>query len=258
MNTGLPLNVFSSLQQLKFDAANTDKTAAENTQTIEKMATQFESLFVHEMLKSMRATLPKDGMLGSDAVDQYMEMYDQQLSLHIAKSGLGLKNVIMQQLGGTSESGTSHPMAANKDEFVQTLMPVLQSHLPEDVDAKAVMAMAALETGWGKSVIADQQGNSSHNVFSIKANKHWQGDHVEVGTHEYIHGNKVHMKEPFRAYTSLDEAVTDFSQFMQKDRYSDAMKVSHDGEAFIHAVAKAGYATDPEYANKVLSIYKQL
>ena len=253
MQTSLPLNHFSSLQQLKFDAANQSTLGA--TKTVEAMATQFESLFVNEMLKSMRATVNESELFGSDSMNQYTEMYDQQLSLHIAQKGLGLKEVIIEQLGGNQQALTAWQ---DKSSFVKDLQQALVENLPAGSDHKAVLSIAALETGWGKSVITANQGASSHNIFSIKADKSWQGDKTLVKTTEFIHGHRVNSHEPFRVYSNLDEAVMDFAKFMQNPRYAKALSVADDGEKFIGEIAAAGYATDPQYKEKLLRIYNNL
>ena len=209
MDSGLPLNVFSGLQKLRFDAANTDKTALQNSATIEQVAIQFESLLLHEMLKGMRATVSESSLFGSDATDQYQEMYDQQLALHIAQKGLGLKDMLMQQLGGANR-GESIQAWVDKDSFTHDMEKSLQAHLPPTFDHKAVMAIAALETGWGQSVIANKQGLNSHNVFSIKASSSWQGEQVAIKTHEFIQDKRINMTEPFRVYNDMHEAIDDF------------------------------------------------
>ncbi len=256
MNTSLPLNYFSSLQQLKFDAANGE--SKDSPDTIEAMATQFESLFVNEMLKSMRATVSENELFGSDAINQYTEMYDKQLSLHIAQKGLGLKEVLIAQLGAQDKSGDAKALWKDKTAFVKDLEQNLQAYLPDSIDYKAVLSMAALETGWGKHVMTLKDGESSHNIFSIKADKSWRGDHTVVKTSEFIHGHKIETDEPFRVYSSLQEAISDFALFMQNPRYEKAMSVAADGKQFIHEVASAGYATDPRYEEKLLRIYNDL
>lgn len=255
MNTSLPLNYFSSLQQLKFDAAS--EKSAHSEKTVEAMATQFESLFVNEMLKSMRATISENSLFGSDAINQYTEMYDQQLSLHIAQKGLGLKDVIISQLGGAKDNNAVVGWE-DKSAFVRDLKQSLQENLPSGIDHKAIISMAALETGWGKKVIANSQGENSHNIFSIKANKSWGGDKAITQTTEFINGHRIHTAEPFRSYNSLGDAVSDFAEFIQKPRYEKAMSVADNGKAFIREIAAAGYATDPEYKDKLLRIYNDL
>lgn len=247
-----PSNYFSSLQQLRFDAAN--QTADTKNQTIEETAIQFESLFINEMLKTMRDSINQSDLFGSDAVQQYTEMYDQQLSVHLAKQGFGLKEMIIQQLGGHTETGEWQ----SKQDFIADIEHALDQTLPASFDKKAVLAISALETGWGKHVIKDNVGNSSFNLFNIKANNHWQGEKVYAPTQEYINNHFVTQHEPFRAYQSIENAINDFVSFIDQPRYQQAKQQSQNGLAFLQSIADAGYATDPSYADKLINIYKSL
>ena len=66
---------------------------------IDEVATQFESMFIQMMLKSMREALPKDGLFSSNDMDTYTEMADQQIAVNMAESGgIGLADVIARQL----------------------------------------------------------------------------------------------------------------------------------------------------------------
>ena len=121
-----------------------------------------------------------------------------------------------------------------------------------NIPFEVVIAQAALETGWGKKIIQTDQGKSSHNLFNIKADARWSGEKTHKETLEYQQGAMVKKREPFRVYQSLSESVNDYIHFLSSnDRYQSALKQADNVEHFLHNLQSAGYATDPNYANKI-------
>lgn len=122
------------------------------------------------------------------------------------------------------------------------------------VPAKLILSQAALESGWGQREILRSDGSSSHNLFGIKAGGSWRGDVVHVMTTEYVDGEPRKMSQPFRAYDSYEDSFRDYAKLIsQSDRYSDVMK-ARSAEDAARKVQAAGYATDPSYADKLISI----
>ena len=122
-------------------------------------------------------------------------------------------------------------------------------------DPKALLAQAALETGWGKAVIRKPDGSSSFNLFNIKADHRWQGGQVGKLTLEYRDGVAVKEQASFRAYDSYAHSFEDYTDFLQRQpRYREALEAGIDSSAFVERLQKAGYATDPEYAGKIKRI----
>jgi len=116
---------------------------------------------------------------------------------------------------------------------------------------EAVLAVAALESGWGRHVPLRADGSSSHNLFGIKAHG-WGGEVTHAATLEFEHGAFARRVEPFRAYDSPQAAVEDFARFVRANpRYREALASDGDAAAFVHALARAGYATDPRYGEKL-------
>lgn len=143
-------------------------------------------------------------------------------------------------------------------EFVKTLWPLAVDAAKRlgNLDPKVLMAQAALETGWGKSVIRDGM-DSSFNLFNIKADKRWQGDKVSVSTLEYRDGVAVKERAGFRKYQSFAESFHDYVDFLQANgRYAKALTQTDTPERFVSALQQAGYATDPSYARKIQNIYQ--
>ncbi|WP_411850941.1 flagellar assembly peptidoglycan hydrolase FlgJ [Stenotrophomonas sp. LGBM10] len=122
------------------------------------------------------------------------------------------------------------------------------------VDAKALVAQAALETGWGRKLIPRNNGGSSHNLFGIKANG-WSGERATTGTHEYVDGVRRNETASFRAYGSVGESFADYVKLLKNSpRYQNALQAGADVRGFAQGLQKAGYATDPGYAAKIAAI----
>lgn len=123
------------------------------------------------------------------------------------------------------------------------------------VSPDVILAQAALETGWGQHVIKKANGQSSHNLFNIKADSRWQGDFTAKPTLEYRDGIAVKEQAKFRSYDSYQDSFNDYIQFLQtQPRYQNALKSVGNAEDFIDGLHKAGYATDPAYSNKIKQI----
>jgi flagellar protein FlgJ len=117
-----------------------------------------------------------------------------------------------------------------------------------------VIAQAALETGWGQKIIKSEQGQSSNNLFNIKADSRWQGEKINKDTLEFEQGALVKKSAPFRRYDTLTESVNDYINFLSSgERYKSALENSGNVEHFLHGLQKAGYATDPNYATKIMA-----
>jgi len=140
--------------------------------------------------------------------------------------------------------------------FVDHLWPLAKDAAEKlGVAPEVILAQAALETGWGKKITRDMSGASSHNLFNIKADGRWNGDHATVSTLEYRDGVAVREQANFRAYDSFAESFSDYVNFMKDSpRYQAALDVAADAEAFTRELSQAGYATDPNYAHKIMRI----
>ncbi len=125
------------------------------------------------------------------------------------------------------------------------------------VEPKVILAQAALESGWGRSVIRNANGSNSFNLFNIKADKAWQGKQTKLTTLEFDQGIAKKVNAGFRSYDSFEEGFKDYVDFIKNNpRYGEALKKVGNAEHYMHELQRAGYATDPKYANKVMSIYQ--
>ncbi|MBJ7539802.1 flagellar assembly peptidoglycan hydrolase FlgJ [Marinomonas transparens] len=142
------------------------------------------------------------------------------------------------------------------DEFVEKLWPHAQKAAETlGVNPRAILAQAALETGWGKYPIAKEDGAASFNLFGIKADNRWQGDRAVVNTLEFRSGVAKQEKAAFRAYDSFSQSFDDYAEFLSSsERYKGALQAGEDASMFAASLQKGGYATDPDYAKKIDNI----
>ncbi|MFV9473399.1 flagellar assembly peptidoglycan hydrolase FlgJ [Advenella sp. RU8] len=122
------------------------------------------------------------------------------------------------------------------------------------IPASLILSQAALESGWGRREILHENGQTSYNLFGIKATGGWTGKVVNVMTTEYVDGVAKKMKQAFRAYDSYEESFADYARLIsQNERYQDVLTAENAHEA-AREIQKAGYATDPKYASKLINI----
>jgi peptidoglycan hydrolase FlgJ len=265
---------FQGLAALKNDAKQQAPAA------LKEAARQFESLFTQMLLKSMREankSFGEDSMFGSDQADMYQDMFDDQMALQMSKGkGLGLAEMLVRQLQGgvqpteqtaapaaaaASVPGASQqPLTISKDDFLRTLRPHAERAAREiGVDPNALLAQAALETGWGRSMPCNAQGECSFNLFGIKAGSQWSGATVNVPTLEFESGIPVRKVERFRAYDSPADSFRDYAALIGgSSRYANARGTGENVEAFASALQQGGYATDPNYAQKIAAVASEV
>ena len=149
---------------------------------------------------------------------------------------------------------------SSADEFVNAMLPMAKEAADRiGVDPRYLVAQAALETGWGKSVMRAQDGSSSHNLFGIKASSNWKGDSARAITSEFRNGEMVKETAQFRSYDSYKDSFHDLVTLLQSNnRYQDVVKSADNPEQFVRELQKAGYATDPDYASKISQIARQM
>ncbi|WP_322010968.1 flagellar assembly peptidoglycan hydrolase FlgJ [Paraburkholderia sp. J12] len=149
---------------------------------------------------------------------------------------------------------------ASVDAFVGKLANAAQqASSSTGIPARFIIGQAALESGWGKREIKKADGSTSHNVFGIKATKDWVGKTVSTVTTEYVDGAPHRVVEKFRAYDSYEDAMADYAGMLKNNpRYASVINSSHSAEGFAQGMQRAGYATDPHYARKLISIMQQM
>ncbi len=177
-----------------------------------------------------------------------IQLTNQQLSAEVTN-----KKELAQISAGKvqKQSGFQTPQ-----EFVNTIWPIAQKIATDmKVEPRAIIAQAALETGWGKHIIHQQDGKNSHNLFGIKADRRWDGDVAKVSTLEYKNGIANKEIAPFRVYDSYESSLKDYAHFIKNSsRYKEAAQQGSNIKGYSEGLQKGGYATDPNYANKIQRI----
>lgn len=261
----------SNAQSLAADAqslGNLKMEAGKNTPaSIKETAKQFESLFMRELLKSMREATMKSGMLDSAGGDLGTDLLDQQFAVQMSGQPGGLSDIIALQLtrqmagttkdatagaagqsantGGTTKSTKlSVPTASTSAVSKTTRAPTetqsnfVQQHADvasevekaTGIPASFMLGQAGHETGWGKFEIKHKGGASSHNLFGIKAGAGWTGKVAEVTTTEFVDGVATKKLAKFRAYDTYADAFKDYARMItESPRYAKAKAQSQTG-----------------------------
>lgn len=142
-------------------------------------------------------------------------------------------------------------------DFVRKLLPAAEKAAAKlGLEPLALLAQAALETGWGQRMFKNSQGDNSFNFFGIKAHNGWQGEVAVVDTVEYRQGVAAREKAKFRAYDTPEQSLNDYADFIQNNpRYQQALEAAANPKVYFQRLQAAGYATDPNYAQKILSVF---
>ncbi|MCD4500913.1 flagellar assembly peptidoglycan hydrolase FlgJ [Chromobacterium vaccinii] len=164
---------------------------------------------------------------------------------------------VQQQLRAGAADFSAVPR--DRQGFVEEMLPHAQAAAARlGVTPDLVLAHAALESGWGRKPLTRSDGGNSHNLFGIKADARWGGEVATALTTEFIHGQKQNRVEPFRSYPDYRAAFNDYADLLASNpRYRAALGVGGDAKAFAEALARGGYATDPEYAGKLAGLAGQ-
>ncbi|MDP1645164.1 MAG: flagellar assembly peptidoglycan hydrolase FlgJ [Thiobacillus sp.] len=165
--------------------------------------------------------------------------------------------VTAQPLPATPARSGDSP--AHVEAFVQRLLPHAQAaSASTGIPARFMLGQAALETGWGKAEIRGADGQNSHNLFGIKAGASWKGNTVDIVTTEYVNGKPQKQVESFRAYDSYADSFRDYANLLRGNaRYQNVIAQGQDAVGFAQGLQQAGYATDPKYAQKLMSVIRQ-
>ena len=259
-----PITDFSQFTELRGAAAQNDPAV------LREVAGQFEALFLQTMLRNMREASLGDPLLAnSDQYEMYQDMMDQQLSVEMASGkGIGLAEMLVRQLGGeavdqpaginrsTRQQQAREPTWTSPEAFAKDIWPHARKAAGRiGVAPEAIVAQAALETGWGRHVMPGRDGDSSFNLFGIKGGRHWDGNEVVRRTLEFEDGIARPQQARFRAYDDIGAAVSDYTRFLTENpRYDSVRGHGENTQQFARALQESGYATDPDYADKINAI----
>ncbi|MGA7540796.1 MAG: flagellar assembly peptidoglycan hydrolase FlgJ [Steroidobacteraceae bacterium] len=152
-----------------------------------------------------------------------------------------------------SSTASSCPSSAQQLQFARSLWPEAQQAAQQlGVSPVSLVAQAALETDWGRSLPRTASGSTSNNLFGIKAGGGWSGASVQSDTQEYDSGAATAVKAQFRSYATPSQCFQDYVSLLQSNpRYAGALGTGANTQAFAAALQRGGYATDPAYATKL-------
>ena len=261
-----------TLDALRGRAASDPKAASREA------AKQFEALFMNELVKSMRAATLASGLLDNETGKLGTEMLDGQLAQQLAGQPGGLSEAIARQLErqmglapgpipsaasantqpaplGRAGQSVKLPQTAAAGFVQQHTRAAQVAEAATGIPAAFMVAQAAHETGWGRKEIRHADGAPSYNLFGIKAGGSWKGPVAEVTTTEYVDGQPRKLRAQFRAYASYAESFADYARLMKESpRYRHVAAAASSASGFAQGLQRAGYATDPDYADKLTRV----
>ncbi|HEX6361331.1 MAG TPA: flagellar assembly peptidoglycan hydrolase FlgJ [Albitalea sp.] len=248
------------------------RAAADPKAAIREAARQFEALFMQELLKSMRQAQQSmaSGMFDNAGTQMSTEMLDTQFASKMTGLPGGLAEAIARQLE-RQVSGAVEPRVApearspgaTRGDASRVQAGFIAEHADAARAAEAAtgipaaftLAQAAHESAWGRREIRHADGTPSHNLFGIKAGASWKGRVAEVTTTEYVDGAPRRTVARFRAYDSHAESFADYARLMKESpRYRPVLAGAASAEGFAQGLQRAGYATDPAYAEKLTRV----
>jgi flagellar protein FlgJ len=159
----------------------------------------------------------------------------------------------------TGEAGAVAPpvgATGKAREFINKMWPhAVDAAKATGLPPHFILGQAALESGWGSREIKGAGGNTTHNLFGVKAGRSWDGETAAIKTTEFVNGVKQKVVDKFRQYSSYADAFKDYANLLKSNpRFASVLQAGNDPAAFAHGLQKAGYATDPAYANKLQRI----
>ena len=254
------------------------RAATDPRGAVREAAKQFETLFMNELVKSMRATTLQSQ--DDPQAQLSTSMLDAQFANQLAGMRGGLSEAIARQLerqmgltpGPIPATGSANNAPAPPDNRPTRLPQTgaaafVQQHSAAAREAEAatgipatfMVSQAALETGWGRKEIRHADGAPSFNLFGIKAGGDWRGPTAEVTTTEYVNGKAQKVTARFRAYSSYAESFADYARLMKDSPHyrqvlAGATQAGDAASVFARGLQRAGYATDPAYADKLARV----
>lgn len=231
---------------------------------------------LHRDLLDYQYTLNASKGNGTGLAAAFYRQFEQQYSRELQRSPrrrgdvepavAEIRSAVVEQSPAAEEhnsspvlrqmSGGRQAMTASPEQFIEQVAAHAKKAAKKlGVAPQVLVAQAALETGWGRHVIHDREGNNGFNLFNIKADSRWQGDSIALNVLEYKEGVAVQEKAAFRRYADIKESFSDYVRFLTSgERYRTALASSGDTETFLQQLQAGGYATDPQYANKIMAI----
>jgi len=260
---------FGQYAKLRADAR------AQNPEALKQAAKQFEAMFTQQLLKAAHSQDSSGDLLGGADSDVYRDLYDQQMAMQISSGkGLGLADMLVNQLRGIGQPAGATPVSGktaaakvaaiepdadwqpqSAGEFVAAVRPHAEKAAAElGVPARVLIAQAALETGWGKHLPKQSDGSNGFNLFGVKAGSSWSGNTRSATTSEFDRSGWSQQTASFRSYGSISHSFDDYVSLLKNSpRYAKALNATT-ASGFAQGLQNAGYATDPDYAQKIMKV----
>ena len=211
-----------------------------------------QKLLNKQRIPGVTGQLKLDGNAGSNTITRIELFQKNVMKMEKPDGRIDPGGKTMAKLtGATAQAKNQRP--ANVTAFInKTLTDAKSIKEKYKVPVSILIAQAALESGWGRSV-------KDNAYFGIKAHK-TSGSTTSFTTTEFVNGKKVTTTDAFRAYANFGEAAEDYGKFLTTNaRHKAAFAYANDPARFAEELQKAGYATDPKYADKlktIISTYK--
>ncbi|WP_050476024.1 flagellar assembly peptidoglycan hydrolase FlgJ [Herbaspirillum rhizosphaerae] len=257
MRDATPQDGMFDSQQTKMFTSMLDQQLSQN---MAQRGVGLADMLVRQLSHSLNKPFPTDDEASSSGLPLDIPLANGLSDLDKARLVQGIANGtddVSQGGGKRNKGGQQRP--AHIEAFQNRLQADAEAASQvTGIPAKFMLAQAALETGWGKKEIRARDGSSAHNLFGIKATGNWTGKVVEATTVEYVNGVAQRKIEKFRAYDSYSEAFQDYAKLLRSNpRYEKVLANAQDAHGFAYGLQRAGYATDPHYAEKLSRIIRQ-
>jgi flagellar protein FlgJ len=245
MRDATPQDGLMDSDQTRFFTSILDQQLAQNMASTGSLG--FAKLIEEQLGRSLQGA--DESAVGS-ALAQLQQAFVQRQAATSAGFLAGAGSIGPVTRGAAADVGDGSSVSAQ--DYVNKVWPhASEAAKSLGVPAHFLVAHSALESGWGKSEIRHADGSSTYNVFGIKAGRNWTGPSVEITTTEYVDGVAQTVREKFRAYGSYGEAFQDYANLLgQSPRFSTVLG-QQDGTQFARSLQQSGYATDPQYADKL-------
>ncbi len=248
---------------------------ANDPATLREVARQFESIFTKMMLDSMRSASFGDPMFGSDQVDMYQDMADDQLAVQLSQGrGLGLADMLIRQLGQGGMGGGAAgelPRPNTDEKTAGGVTPAQQREVRRRDAAACDRRGARAGRGCARHRRAGRARNRLGHFAARRCRRRqsqflWhQGRRRLAGRERRLRYHRVrrrtgrHRTRPVsRLRFCRGKRRGLCSCTSRNPRYSEALGTGTDVRAFANALQRGGYATDPEYANKLVATFQKV
>jgi len=217
-------------------------------------------VIVRQLSKAPSAELKPDQPLQNPVIHSSAVFESKQEKTETIIENLNYRNIATEvsvhkmnnQSGFEVNKVSQSPHWNTPEDFIRDSWPHAKRAAKDlGVDPRVLLAQSALETGWGKKVHATENGESSYSLFGIKADNRWQGKTVNFNTLEFRSGTMNRESANFRAYDSVSDSYQDYVDFLKNNpRYQNVFQAESSAE-YSKALQQSGYATDPDYAEKI-------